>query len=190
MLSQRTVDQANAINQIAPEIYELIEKKYPLPFYVSNLAGLLIQSYDACRGLLSNALLQILSNHSIAMKDKSFFSAAVTETLRFDPPVHNTLRVKNGQSILLVLAAANRDPAIFHEPNTWNIERKNNHIHLSFGSGHHSCPANQLAVNMAAETLHFLFSKFSKIELVPQSISYEPLVNLRLPCSVRLRLGN
>jgi cytochrome P450 len=198
MLPQRTASQNDSINKIAEGIYELIATQlYRLnknlqPHYVSNLAGLLIQSYDACRGLLSNALLQILFHHphSIAMKSKSFFVEAVTETLRFDPPVHNTRRVlrhdinlggallKNGQAILLVLAAANRDP-----------KRKDNQAYLSFGSGLHSCLADQLSVNMAAETLYYLFNKYPKIRLAEQSIRYEPLINLRLPCSIRLRLG-
>jgi cytochrome P450 len=216
MLPQRTVEQEYAINNIAPEAYERIAEQLftsrvfrslqhlrqndnLLPWYVSNLAGLLIQGYDAVRGLLSNALLQVFCNRkSIDMKNRQCLVEAVTESLRFDPPVHNTRRVlledvclqghwlKKGQSILLVLAAANRDPEIFHQPDKWNIVRQNNAAHLGFGTGAHACLANSWAVNMTAETLFYLFNKYPKIEVAEEQIRYEPIVNLRMPCSIRL----
>lgn len=213
MLPKKSEAQIHAINSISNEVYQLIEThllksalfshlqhRIYLSCYVSNLAGLLIQSFDACRGLLSNSLLQVIGNgfNSIAMKSKPPFVAAVTETLRFDPPVHNTRRVLNddimlsrhrlekGQDLLLVLAAANRDPAVFHEPHRFNPARDNNHQYLSFGAGTHTCPAHNWTVRMASEALFYLYNKFSKIILTEPVTLYEPAINLRLPVEMRL----
>jgi cytochrome P450 len=216
MLPQRSEAQNNHINHIAPEVYNLIsahllqsrvfrslhslqQDNSLLPWYVSNLAGLLIQGYDAGRGLLSNALLQVFCNRkSIAMDNQQCLLNAVIETLRFDPPVQNTRRVlvedlslhgmqlAKGQTILVVLAAANRDAAIFHQPHTFNIHRHNNAAHLGFGVGAHACLASHWAANMTAEALIYLFSKFSNIMLATEPIQYEPLVNVRMPKAIYL----
>lgn len=216
MLPQRSEEQNNHINHIAPEVYNLIsthllqsrvfrslhslqQDKDLLPWYVSNLAGLLIQGYDACRGLLSNALLQVFCNRkSIVMNNQQCLLNAVIETLRFDPPVHNTRRVlmedislhgkqlTKGQTILIVLAAANRDATIFHDPGSWNIHRPNNSAHLTFGAGAHACPASNWSLKMTAEALFYLFNKFSNIEMSTESIQYEPLVNVRMPKAIYL----
>lgn len=213
MLPKKSAEQVHAINTISNEIYQLIEThllksaqfsrlqhRVYLSYYVSNLAGLLIQSFDACRGLLSNSLLQVIGNgfNSIAMKNKPLFVAAVTETLRFDPPVHNTRRVlvddiilshhrlEKGRDLLLVLAAANRDPAVFHEPYRFDPARENNHQYLSFGTGTHACPAHDWTVKMASEALFYLYNKFSKIILTEPVTLYEPAINLRLPVEIRL----
>jgi cytochrome P450 len=213
MLPKKSAQQIQAINTIANKVYQLIETQLLesgqfshlqhsiyLPCYISNLAGLLIQSFDACRGLLSNSLLQVIGNgfNSVAMKNKPAFVAAVTETLRFDPPVHNTRRVLNddmmlshhrlekGQNILLVLAAANRDPAVFQKPYRFDPARENNHQYLSFGAGIHACPAHNWTVSMTADALFYLYNKFSKIILTEPVTLYEPAINLRLPVEIRL----
>ncbi len=213
MLPKKSAQQVHAINSISNEVYQLIETqllhsgqfshlqhRLYLSCYVSNLAGLLIQSIDACRGLLSNSLLQVIGNgfNNIAMKNRPSFVAAVTETLRFDPPVHNTRRVLNkdimlshhrlekGRNLLLVLAAANRDPAVFHEPHRFDPAREYNHQYLSLGSGTHACPAHNWTVRMASEALFYLYNKFSKIILTEPVTLYEPAANVRLPVEIRL----
>jgi cytochrome P450 len=217
MLPQRTGEQNNHINNISPKIYELIstqllqsrifrslhsllQDKNLLPWYVSNLAGLLIQGYDAGRGLLSNALLQVFCNRkSIVMNNQQWLPDAVTETLRFDPPVQNTRRVltedinlqgiplRKGQNILVVLAAANRDATVFQDPHTWNVSRHNNSAHLTFGAGPHACLAGNWITKLAAEALFYLSNKFSSIEISKDPVQYEPLVNLRLPRAINIR---
>jgi cytochrome P450 len=167
---------------------------------VSNIIGLFIQSYDTGRGLLSNVLWQLLqTGHHNA--DKVYLHKSVIETLRFNPPVHNTRRIaadvielndvviEKGDAILLVLAAANRDPLQFAEPDSYNINRANNHEHLSFGAGAHSCMATHFMVNLAVECFEYIFSRFTKVELLEPSLTYEPLVNVRLPRSMWIQLA-
>ncbi|MDP4261175.1 MAG: cytochrome P450 [Bacteroidota bacterium] len=175
-----------------------------LSLYVVNLIGLFIQCYDAGRGILSNSLLQILDNDHLSSKNpmsKDYFQKSVVETLRFDPPVHTTRRIaaddilfgnteiKRGQALLIVLAAANRDPLKFNHPAVYDIDRFNNHEHLTFGSGAHACPANYFSVGMATEVLFFLQEKYKKVALLQKNIQYEPVTNARLPKSIFISLS-
>src|SRR5258708_944984 len=95
---------------------------------VSNLVGLFIQSYDAGRGILGNSLLQLSLQGDLSKLqagNRDYIAAAVLETLRYDPPVHNPRRIltedifidhtklEKGQLVVLMLAAANRDARRF-----------------------------------------------------------------------------
>jgi cytochrome P450 len=199
MLPLKTAEQLISINNISKEIYHIIEKhllrdarfsNLSPELCISNLTGLIIQSFDAGRGLLSNSLLHF--------QEKDPVQKSVIETLRFDPPVHNTRRIagedilidnhtiEKGQSILVVLAAANRDKQQFKDPGSYNIERNNNTSALTFGYGMHMCLARQLSINMATEALQFLFS--NKVTILQTQIEYEPLINVRLPAKILIAL--
>lgn len=207
MLPQKSVQQIHDVNAVSKDLYLLTEqhilhtnlaallhepaKHDQVPFYVCNLIGLVIQSYDAGRGILSNALLQILIN-KVNIKEKESIQNSVIETLRYDPPVHNTRRIlnedviienktlKKGDTVVLVLAAANRDANKFNHPDQFDITRVNNNDHLTFGAGIHTCVARHYAMQMATETLYHLFNQYKNIQLLEYDISYEPLVNVRL----------
>lgn len=153
--------------------------------YTANLIGLLIQSYDATRGLLSNALLQILRNmEDVYGKSLSYFQQIVLDALRYDPPVHNTRRIlteelkfnqytfKQGENILVVLAAG-------------SIEDKEL---LSYGDGVHRCIAEHFTIGLSAKALHYLFNKYRYVELLEKEIVYEPRINVRLPVKINLML--
>lgn len=166
-----------------------------MKLFVCNLIGLLIQSYDAGRGLLCNSLIQLCKNNGhidLREQDKNFFRQSVIETLRFDPPIHNTRRIadadiliggktiRKGEKILIVLAAANLDPKIFASPLCYNISRVNNNDHLTFGLGGHMCLAKHLITDITAETCRNFFYQFRHIVIPEQVIRYEPQLNARL----------
>jgi len=170
---------------------------------VSNLIGLFIQSYDAGRGILSNSLLQIMNNDNLIFendRDKMWIQKSVTEVLRFDPPIHNTRRVavaditlgdtiiKKGEAILIVLAAANRDPEKFNNAMDFDIERANNNEHLTFGIGGHMCLAKHFSINLATEAISYLSDQYKTIKLLEKNIHYEPMLNARLPKSILISL--
>lgn len=227
MLPHKTYEQIAAINEVSKEIYIITEKhliatsiykpviktlseKYKLEkdkivsLCVSNLIALsIIQGYDANRGLLSNSLLQILNHGNTVSNDCSnvtYLRKSVIETLRFDPPVHNTKRVavndiilddaviKKGETIFIVLASGNRDPKQFVNPNTFDIDRTNNNEHLTFGLGGHRCPANNFSVNFATDALIYFFTRFKIIKLLDNNIEYEPTINVRLPKSILISI--
>ena len=216
----KTDEEVEILNDISKKIYLIIEKHIrKLPFYesllhkisssysisqeeavticVSNLTGLIIQSYDAGRGLLINSLLQFFSKESSFQDqtDKTLIEKMVIETLRFDPPIHNTRRIavanielngitiKKDDLILVVLAAANRDPDQFLNSMTFDIKRENNNEHLTFGTGGHMCLAKYFSVQLATEALHYLFTHYT-VSFLGNETEYEPMINARLPKAI------
>ncbi|RJF99825.1 cytochrome P450 [Noviherbaspirillum saxi] len=215
MLPAKTEEQVNDINPVAEEVFSIVSRhivatpalralapdEATLNIYTANFIGLLIQSVDAGRGLLSNSLVQALTRRADDTRPgRQYWQQLVVETLRFDPPIHNTRRVvtqdtqldgqwlRQGDQVLLVLAAANRDPAIFAHPNQFDPARAGNDRHLTFGAGNHACAARHWSVALAAETLATLFEK-KTVRLLPQEILYAPLVNARLPQQLRIELA-
>lgn len=165
---------------------------------ISNLIGLFIQSFDAGRGILSNSLLQILNNKTFSSKTE--IEKSVIETLRFDPPIQNTRRIAVGDiiigeslirkndSILVVLASANRDPKKFENESKFNFERKNNAENLTFGIGGHMCLAKHFSIHLTTEALWFLFNEFKTVTILENNIQYEPMINARLPKNIWISL--
>jgi cytochrome P450 len=219
MLPIKTDDQILSVNVVSKEIYLLTENhlvetgllkkeiamlsvKFKLSeskilsFVVSNLIGLFIQSYDASRGVLSNSLLQVLKlnrQNNKMSSDENYLEKIIIETLRFDPPIHNTRRVaiedivlnnsviKKGDLIFLVLASANRDPQKFENPKIFDVKRPNNNENLTFGLGSHSCVAKYFSINLGVKCLTYLFERHKNVKLLDTQIMYEPMVNARLP---------
>jgi cytochrome P450 len=139
---------------------------------LANAAALFFQIYDATAGLIGNTLLAPQPD--------------VLETLRWDPPVHNTRRfvahdgalcgqsVRAGDAILVSLAAANRDPAANPHPGRFEVQRENPRV-FSFGAGMHACPARKLAVEIASAGVRQL----AKVKL--PAFTYLPAANVRIP---------
>lgn len=226
MQANKTIEDVKIINEAAEKVY-LITKEHisTLSFYktliektsktyrisleetisicICNLIGLFIQSYDACRGLLSNSLLQIFSKeNSFKIEvDKIWIQKVIVETLRFDPPIHNTKRVaaenicldkitiKKNDSILVVLAGANLDSKQFINPMNFDMKRKNNHENLTFGTGGHMCLAKYFSINLTTDVLHYLFYNY-EISILENKIEYEPMINARLPKAIWISLLN
>jgi cytochrome P450 len=124
---------------------------------IGNGAGLLFEHSDQ-RRLLAD--------------DPSLWSNAVEEMLRVESPVQRTGRravrdtevhgvpVPEGELLILVLAAANRDPRVFPEPRAFDVARANARDHLAFSSGIHFCLGAALARMEGEIALRALFERF------------------------------
>jgi cytochrome P450 len=131
---------------------------------------LLIAGNETTTNLIGNGMLALLDHPDQRRRlqhDPSLLESAVDEMLRYDGPVQMTSRIANhdlefrgqrfeeGQVVLLLLAAANRDPAQFPAPERFDVSRRPNR-HLAFGHGIHYCLGAPLAVaeaQVAFETL-------------------------------------
>ncbi|MCH8849437.1 MAG: cytochrome P450 [Chloroflexi bacterium] len=120
---------------------------------------LLAAGNETTTNLIGNGMLALLRHPEQFQKlrdDASLTDTAVEELLRYDGPVQATARVANedvdvggqqvekGQMVMCVIAAANRDPAHFDDPETLDIARKDNK-HIAFGFGIHFCIGAPLA---------------------------------------------
>lgn len=104
--------------------------------------------------------------------DPSLWATAVDEVLRFESPVQRTARralrdttvhgvpVAAGELVVLVLAAANRDPQVFTDPQGFDVARSNARDHVAFSSGIHFCLGAALARMEGEVALQALFERF------------------------------
>jgi cytochrome P450 len=126
---------------------------------VATVLLLLLAGHETTANLIGNALLALdrdTAARERLREDASVEKSAVDEFLRFDPPVQMAVRVAlddievdgheidKGRLIVLVVGAANRDPAVFHEPAELDLGRSPN-PHLTFGGGAHFCIGAPLA---------------------------------------------
>ncbi len=115
---------------------------------------------------------------------------AVEEILRYDSPVANSgriasrdveiggVKIARGETLSVKLGAANRDPAVYPDPDRFDIEREDTH-HQSFGGGRHLCLGAHLARLEAQETLAVLFSRFSEIRFGGGGHEYAAIPSFR-----------
>jgi len=162
---------------------------------VANRIGLLVQSHDATAGLIGNTLVA-LGRHPDTRKrvaaDPDLLPAVLLEVLRHDPPVQNTRRfvardgdvagqtLREGDAVLVLLAAANRDPAANPNPERFDPSRQERRI-FTFGAGIHACPGDTLAVAIARAGVEQLLLAGLDPEHFAAGVTYRPSVNARIP---------
>lgn len=157
---------------------------------VSTCVLLLVAGHETTVGLISNAMLALLRNPdqlAALTADPGLAPQAVEETLRYDSPVQLTGRVAtgglaepDGAVLLLLLSATGRDPAVFTDPDTFDITRGTSE-HLAFSAGPHFCLGAPLARLEATIALKALATRLVDPELDPDSLTYKPNYNLRGP---------
>lgn len=153
---------------------------------------LLIAGHETTVNLIANAVLAMLrhrDNWTALSRDGGRASAIVEETLRYDPPVQlvgrvagedmtiGETRVAQGDNMILLLAAAHRDPAVVDRPDEFDPARASVR-HLAFGLGPHFCLGAPLARLEAAVALSAVTRRFPDARLTGQPV-YKPHVTLR-----------
>ncbi|WP_435587378.1 cytochrome P450 [Micromonospora aurantiaca (nom. illeg.)] len=145
-----------AVRRADRAVAALLAMSPPAPAEVTaNRLGLLVQAADATAGLIVAAV-----RHGLDAPDGLGTDALLAEVLRLDPPVRVTRRVaadpltldgqpvRVGERLLLRFDAANRDPAVFPEPDRFRADRAN--VALTFGAGPRGCPGQRHALALAA----------------------------------------
>jgi cytochrome P450 len=140
---------------------------------------LLVAGHETTVNLIGNGVLALLrapDQLAVLRRSPDLVGPAVDELLRFDGPVQITQRiatedmevvgckVRGGDEILLVLGAANRDPAVFAEPHRLDVTRDARR-HVGFGGGIHHCLGAVLARMETQIALANLLDRFGRIEL-------------------------
>jgi cytochrome P450 len=88
--------------------------------------------------------------------------------------------MKAGDAILVILAAANRDPSVNPNPERFDIFRKERRI-FSFGVGPHACPGEALATTVAKAGVERLIASGVALEGLTETITYRASANARIP---------
>ena len=145
---------------------------------VATTGLLLFAGFETTVNLISNGVLKAFENpHTVAPLAQSpeYAEGFVEEVLRLDPPVQYTLRwpkerlelagvsLPKGMPVMLMLAAANRDPRVFSDPLKFDPTRSNAREHLAFSAGIHYCIGAGLSRIEGAVALHELFKRFPNL---------------------------
>jgi cytochrome P450 len=162
---------------------------------IATCVLLLVAGHETTVGLISNGILALLRHPdqlTLLRDNPELAASAVEETLRYDAPVQMTARVarggmrvgpvaaRDGALILLLLAAAGRDPRVFPDPDTFDI-RRGAAGHLAFAAGPHFCLGAPLARLEATIALEAFARRLREPKLDAASLDYKPNVNLRGP---------
>ncbi|HLZ28917.1 MAG TPA: cytochrome P450 [Chloroflexota bacterium] len=145
---------------------------------------LMIAARDLATGLLGNSLHALLSQPHQWQRlraEPSTLDSVIEECLRWDTPVLGQartsltdvslrgVRVPAGSSVMVMLGSANRDPAVFAEPDRFDCRRYNAGQHLAFGRGIHFCLGAPLARLETRVVLRTLLERLPNVRLAPDS---------------------
>ena len=136
---------------------------------------LLLAGFETTVNLIGNTMLALLEHPDqwrLLVEDPSLAGRAVEETLRYDPPVQRTARTViepttigghdfvPGDFIVVTIGGANRDPAVYPNPNDFDIMRDPAAEHLAFSGGIHYCVGAPLARLEATLAVRLLAERF------------------------------
>jgi cytochrome P450 len=144
---------------------------------VANAAVLMFGGIDTTAGMITNAVLHLLSHPDQVDLDR--IDDAVEESIRFEPAAAVVDRyatrdvalagapIARGDLVTVSIAGANRDPAVFAEPDRFDVFRANARQHLAFARGPHFCLGADLARLETRAVLEALFTRLPDLRLEP-----------------------
>ncbi|TDU86804.1 hypothetical protein EV138_0320 [Kribbella voronezhensis] len=168
---------------------------------VANAAVLMFGGIETTEGSITNALWHLLTNPaelSQVLADLSLLPNALEESLRLEPAAAVVDRyatrdvvlapdaeIRRGDLVIVSLAGANRDPAVFPEPDRYDLRRPNARRHLAFASGPHICLGMHLTRLEALTAVNALLTRLPGLRLSPASPPPRGLV-FRKPSAVQV----
>ncbi|MCY7300221.1 MAG: cytochrome P450 [Ilumatobacteraceae bacterium] len=148
---------------------------------IANAAVFLFGGIETSEGMTSNLLHHLLADPeqcAMVNADRSLVDAAVEESLRLEPAAARVDRyatadmelegapIRDRDLVIVSLAAANRDPQHFPDPDRFDIRRTNVRSHVTFAQGPHACIGAQLARLESRAALNAVLDLLPGIELV------------------------
>ena len=167
---------------------------------VANVIITMVGGQETTTNLIGNGVLTLLRHPDQMEKlrgDLSLIPSAVEEMLRFESPSQHTARlapedcelggkqIRKRQAVIAVMAAANRDPERFPDPDRFNIARADNR-HLAFGYAAHFCFGAPLARLEGQVVFESLLRRFPKFRLEPQELEWRTNLGLRGLTSLKI----
>jgi cytochrome P450 len=155
-----------------------------LPTFAGLFVQIAIAGNETTRSTLAGGMLELLrrpAEYARLDADRSAIESAVEELLRWLTPVHyfrrtatrdtelGGARIRAGDRVVMMYASANRDEAVFSEPQRFDIARDPN-PHVSFGFGEHFCLGASLARLEARVFLEEFFARFARAELTGEPV--------------------
>jgi len=159
-----------------------------------NTSLLLLAGHETTINLLCNGTLALLRHPEqweLLKQDPAGRTVRATEEcLRYDAPVKSIQRIatqdvemrgkvlRKDERIRWFISSANRDPAAFPAPETFDIARYPN-SHVAFGAGVHHCLGATVARVEGQEAFKALAERFPRLRLITEDLSYQPSITFR-----------
>jgi len=153
---------------------------------IGQLVSLVQAGHETTANLITNGMYLLLNDRALykdlsANPDRT--TLAVEEFLRIDGPApwtlpritladieYNGTIIPAGSRVMPVLQAANRDPAVFEDPDRVNFDRPNCFQHVSFGVGIHICIGRQLAQMETDVMFREIVTRLPDLELIGEGV--------------------
>lgn len=160
---------------------------------IANCIVIMVGGLETTTNLIGNGILTLLRHpaHLARLRaDPGITPAAVEEILRFESPSQHTARlapadvdlggkqIGRKQAVIAVMAAANRDPERFPDPDALDFDRQDNR-HLAFGWAAHFCFGAPLARLEGQIAFDSLLTAFPHMRLVDQPLAFRENSGLR-----------
>ncbi|GAA4079850.1 cytochrome P450 [Streptomyces shaanxiensis] len=174
---EATVADRNASSLLASAAGQLT-----VPEVASNAAVLMFGGIETTEAMITNALLHLLRHPdqlALVRADVDLLDAAIEESLRLEPgaavvdryatrdTVLGTAAIHRGDLVTVSLTGANRDPAVFPDPDRFDVRRENARLQLAFAHGPHYCLAAHLARLETRIALQHLLDRLPALRLDP-----------------------
>jgi cytochrome P450 len=169
---------------------------------ISNAAVLLFGGIETTEGMIANVMLHLLSSPGqleLVRADRGLIPAAVEESLRLEPAAAvvdryatsdaelSGARIRAGDPVTVSIAGANRDPAIFPDPDRFEVRRPNATRHLAFAHGPHFCLGAHLARLEARIAVATLLDRLPQLRLDDRYPAAPRGLVFRKPTDLRAR---
>ena len=171
---------------------------------IANVIVTMVGGQETTTNLIGNGVLTLLRHPEELARlraNLSLIPSAVEEMLRYEPPSQHTGRlapydlelggkkIRKRQATIAVMAAGNRDPDRFPEPDRFDIARKDNR-HLSFGWAAHFCFGAALARIEGQVTFEEMLRRLPNWSLDQDILSWRTNLGLRGLKTLHIRFGS
>ncbi|SDK72006.1 Cytochrome P450 [Nonomuraea maritima] len=194
LIAIRRADPGDDLLSALTQVSELTEGEL-----LATCVLLLVAGHETTVNLIANGVLN-LTRHGLLKHAAVRPKQVVEEVLRYDPPVQLTSRqalvdvelggvaVPKGAKVMALIGAANRDPAVFSDPDRFDVTREPGR-HLAFGLGIHFCLGATLARMEGEIALSALAAAAPGLALVDEHPPYKGNLVLRGLAELRVRRG-
>lgn len=163
---------------------------------------LLVAGNETTTGLLCNVLVGLRDfpdQERLVREDLSLVSKLTEETLRYLSPTQLLfrratatteicgVRIPEDAIVMPIYGSANRDEAVFANPDVLDVTRPDLRQHMAFGWGIHMCVGRALALLESELALTQLFERFRTIEIAQEDIEWSETFYLRSPKALEAR---
>ncbi len=170
---------------------------------VANSIVTMVGGQETTTNLIGNGILSLLRNPGELTRlrnDPTLIPNAVEELLRYESPSQHTARIapadvvlggrqiRKGQAVIAVMAAGNRDPEQFPDPDALDLGRDAKR-HLAFGWAAHFCFGAALARIEGQMAFETVLRRLPGLELLPGQLTWRENLGLRGLCGLPVRFG-